>query len=157
MDTRSPEKRRQIMSAVRQRDTKPELELRRALYSAGIRGWRCHFPVPGKPDLSWPGLKLAVFVDGAFWHGHPSRHKPGRSGSYWDTKIAGNVARDRRVDEELARDGWKVVRLWDFEVERDTASAVQKIVNFLARSVSPGKTAPAWQRSLPPVVLSSDA
>jgi DNA mismatch endonuclease (patch repair protein) len=69
-----------------------------------------------------------VFVDGAFWHGHPSRHKPGRSGAYWDEKIEHNVARDRRVDAELRDLGWTVLRIWDFEVNRNLAKVVERVV-----------------------------
>jgi DNA mismatch endonuclease (patch repair protein) len=76
---------------------------------------------------------VAVFVDGAFWHGHPSRHKPGRSGEYWDRKIEANVARDRRVDQALADEGWRVLRVWDFEIKKDVDEVVAKIVHLLAR------------------------
>ena len=132
-DTRSPEKRRQIMAAVRQRDTAPELQLRQALYAAGMRGWRCNVKhLPGCPDIAWIGLRVAIFVDGAFWHGHPSRHRPGRSGTYWDEKIAGNVERDRRVDQELQDLGWLVIRTWDFEVRQDTDSVVKRIQTVVA-------------------------
>jgi DNA mismatch endonuclease, patch repair protein len=128
VDTRTPEQRKLIMSAVRAKDTTPELVLRRRLYASGVRGWRCHYRrAPGTPDLAWPRLRLAVFVDGAFWHGHPSRHVPGRSGAYWDEKIRANVARDRRVDEELRAGGWSVVRLWDFEISRDLDTAVRRV------------------------------
>lgn len=72
-----------------------------------------------------------MFVDGAFWHGHPSRHKPGRSGEYWDEKIATNQARDRRVDRELTHAGWSVLRLWDFEVRRDLDGAAARIEDLL--------------------------
>jgi DNA mismatch endonuclease, patch repair protein len=116
------------MAAVRATDTSPEVSLRRALYAAGIRGWRCHYRrAPGKPDIAWPGRKVAVFVDGAFWHGHASRHKPGRSGMYWDEKIERNVERDRRVDGQLCEAGWTVLRLWDFEIARDPAGTVERV------------------------------
>jgi DNA mismatch endonuclease (patch repair protein) len=116
------------MSAVRQRDTGPEIRLRQALWAHGVRGWRCHYSkVPGKPDLAWPGLRIAIFVDGAFWHGHPSRHRPGRSGEYWDTKIRNNVERDRRVDADLSSRGWHVLRFWDFEIRRDLDAVVDRI------------------------------
>ena len=63
-DTRTPEQRRRIMTAVRSKNTAPELRLRRALFQAGVRGWRCHYKrAPGKPDLAWPGLRVALFVD----------------------------------------------------------------------------------------------
>jgi DNA mismatch endonuclease, patch repair protein len=127
-DTRTPEQRSRIMAAVRGKNTSPELALRRGLYAAGIRGWRCHYRrAPGKPDIAWPARKVAVFVDGAFWHGHPSRHKPGRSGAYWDEKIATNMARDRRVDAELRERGWTVLRMWDFEVWRDLTGTVERV------------------------------
>lgn len=148
MDTRTPEQRRRIMSAVRHRDTRPETELRRALYAEGVRGWRCHFPVAGKPDLAWPALRVAVFVDGAFWHGHRSRHKPGRSGTYWDEKIAANVARDRRVDAELQGLGWSVVRIWDFEIEREMADAVQRVAAALVGQLGRKSSQASWQHRL---------
>jgi DNA mismatch endonuclease, patch repair protein len=120
------------MAAVRAKDTEPELLFRRALYAAGVRGWRLHYSrVPGKPDLAWPGRRVAVFIDGAFWHGHPSRHRPGRSGRYWDEKIAGNVARDRRVDRELSARGWAVLRLWDFEIKSDLDASVTRLTALL--------------------------
>lgn len=134
------------MSAVRSSDTGPELRLRRALYAAGVRGWRCHYGrVSGKPDLAWPGLRVAVFVDGAFWHGHPSRHKPGRSGEYWDRKIARNVRRDWENDKALRRAGWTVVRVWDFEVARELPMVVGRIADAL-RERAAGSA--LWQRRL---------
>jgi DNA mismatch endonuclease (patch repair protein) len=134
------------MAAVRSADTAPEMRLRQALYAAGVRGWRCHYRrAPGKPDLAWPALRVAVFVDGAFWHGHPSRHKPGRSGSYWDEKIARNVERDRQVDAELESRGWAVVRVWDFEVARELPAVVERILDDLREKVA--DTA-GWQGQL---------
>jgi DNA mismatch endonuclease, patch repair protein len=127
VDTRTPEKRAEIMRAVRSANTKPEVKLRKALHAAGLRGWRCHWKkAPGTPDIAWPGRKVAVFVDGAFWHGHPSRHRPGRSGSYWDEKIEANQQRDRRVDRELSDAGWRVVRVWDFEVNKEIDRVVAR-------------------------------
>jgi DNA mismatch endonuclease (patch repair protein) len=137
-DTRTPEQRSRIMAANRAKNTSPELLLRKSLYAAGLRGWRCHYKrAPGAPDLAWPGRKVAVFVDGAFWHGHPSRHKPGRSGAYWDEKIAANIERDRRVDAELRALGWKVVRFWDFEIRRDAAAVTDRVRAALASGDRP--------------------
>lgn len=120
------------MARVKGRDTKPELALRRALYRTGLRGWRCHrASLPGKPDLAFGRARVAVFVDGGFWHGHPSKYWPGRSGPYWDHKIARNQARDRRVDAELDAVGWTSLRLWDFEVERDPDSAAERVIHAL--------------------------
>jgi DNA mismatch endonuclease, patch repair protein len=147
-DTRTPDERKRIMAAVRQRDTEPEVALRKALHRAGVRGWRCNFRgAPGRPDIAWPALKVAVFVDGAFWHGHPSRHRPGRSGAYWDEKIAGNVMRDRRIDAELTREGWQVVRVWDFQVRKEPEKALERVVNALSTRLPADESAPAWQKA----------
>jgi DNA mismatch endonuclease (patch repair protein) len=120
------------MAAVKGRDTGPELALRRALFAAGVRGWRCHRSnLPGKPDLAFGRARLAVFIDGAFWHGRPDRYWQGRSGPYWDAKIARNQARDRRVDSELATLGWRVLRLWDDDVEADPDVAARRVIAAL--------------------------
>lgn len=120
------------MARVKGRDTGPELTLRRALYGAGVRGWRCHRKnLPGKPDLAFGRARLAVFVDGGFWHGHPSRYWPGRSGDYWDEKIARNQERDRRADADLDALGWRVLRLWDFEIEQDPDAAARRVIAAL--------------------------
>lgn len=126
------------MAAVASGHTAPEVRLRKALYAVGVRGWRCHYrPAPGTPDLAWRRLRVAVFVDGAFWHGHPSRHRPGRSGEYWDEKIARNVERDRRADRELARLGWAVERIWDFEIQRDLDGVVERVATLVASRRGP--------------------
>lgn len=120
------------MSRVKGRDTGPELALRRALWALGVRGWRCHRrDLPGKPDVSFTRARLAVFVDGGFWHGHPSKYWPGRTSPYWDEKIARNQARDERVNAELRAQGWTVVRLWDFEVEADPRAAAVEVQKHL--------------------------
>jgi DNA mismatch endonuclease (patch repair protein) len=136
------------MAAVKSKNTSPELTLRKALFAGGIRGWRIHYKrVAGTPDLAWPALRVAVFVDGAFWHGHPSRHRPGRSGAYWDEKIARNMERDRRVDSELDHAGWRVLRIWDFEIRNELPDVVQRICRILRASL-PKEPDIAWQKRL---------
>ena len=123
------------MSRVRSKDTKLELLLRRALWAAGIRGWRCHVrSVVGTPDLAWPQRRVAVFVDSAWWHGHPSRWTPGRHPKGWDEKIQRNMSRDVEVNESLRRDGWTVLRIWDFELERDLDACVDRVRSALSPS-----------------------
>jgi len=130
-DSLDPAARSRLMSRVRVRGTAPELLLRRALWAAGVRGWRLHVKtLPGKPDLAFVGARLAVFVDGAFWHGHPDYYH-GQSGPFWDAKIATNRERDARVDAQLADLGWEVVRLWDFEVEKSPAECVARVAAAL--------------------------
>src|SRR3954451_18406223 len=106
-DPLTREARSRVMSRVRAKNTGPELALRRALWAAGIRGWRCHAKsVPGKPDLAFTRRKVAVFVDGRFWHGHPDYFTPGKSGHYWDAKIARTQERDCMANDTLAGQEW---------------------------------------------------
>lgn len=135
MDNLSPEQRRRAMRAVRRRDTRPEVALRRALWAAGIRGWRCDVPsLPGRPDLAFGRRRVAVFVDGGFWHGHPARFpRPGLS-DYWLTKIRRNVERDRVADARLVELGWSVVRLWDSEVAKDVSACVGRVDEAMSKA-----------------------
>jgi DNA mismatch endonuclease, patch repair protein len=131
-DNLTPEQRSRAMSRIRRRDTRPELLLRRALWAAGARGYRIDDRrLPGRPDLAWTRKRVAVFVDGKFWHGHPSAYKPGQHGAYWDDKIDRNIKRDRAADAALASMGWTVVRLWDFELRRDPEGAVARVTKAL--------------------------
>jgi DNA mismatch endonuclease (patch repair protein) len=126
-DPLTAEKRSALMSRVRSRDTAPEIELRRALWAAGVRGWRLHSrKVPGRPDVAWLGRRVAIFVDGAFWHGHPDYYW-GQSGKFWDEKIDRNRKRDERVTGELIEAGWTVLRFWDFEVEQRPEQCVAAV------------------------------
>ena len=113
----TPEVRRRVMASIKSANTRPELMLRSALWAIGVRGWRCHVPdLPGRPDVVFPKQKVAVFVDGVWWHGHPAYLPRGRRGEYWDAKIASNVRRDREVDQRLSEMGWKVLRFWDQDI-----------------------------------------
>lgn len=130
-DMFDPQARSALMSRIKRRDTGPEMALRRALWAAGVRGWRVDSKrVHGRPDLAWIGLKLAVFVDGAFWHGHPD-HYHGQSGAFWDQKIQRNRNRDIAVNAQLIETGWTVLRFWDFELKRDMNAAVARIQQAL--------------------------
>lgn len=125
------------MAKVHRRDTGPEVRLRRELWRAGIRGWRCDYAqLPGRPDIAFPRHRLAVFVDGLLWHGHPRRY-PANLDPGWRAKIERNVARDREVDRQLVTRGWRVLRIWDDEVNRDTVAAVARVVAALAEPVAP--------------------
>lgn len=122
------------MRAIRGKDTAPELLLRRALRRAGVLGYRLHHrELPGSPDIAIVRARLAVFVDGVFWHGHSSKFKKIRT-HYWRERIRKNVLRDRRVDRELRACGWTVMRVWDSEVLLDSAAIAQRIAAYV-RSV----------------------
>ena len=121
------------MSSIKSKDTRPELLLRAALRAAGIRGYRCNLRgFAGTPDIAFTRQRLAVFVDGVWWHGHPDYFQPGKLSPYWDAKIAGNVARDAKVSTALKDDGWTVLRFWDVEVARSPADAVEAVVRALS-------------------------
>jgi DNA mismatch endonuclease (patch repair protein) len=113
------------------------MKFRRALWRNGVRGWRCHDrSITGTPDLAWKGRRLAVFLDSAWWHGHPSRWRPGRLSAAWDAKIERNRQRDRKVNHALRNDGWLVVRIWDFEIEHDLQACVERVSDALASAHS---------------------
>jgi DNA mismatch endonuclease, patch repair protein len=120
------------MAAIRSRDTGPELALRRALRARGLRGYRCNLKtLPGKPDIAFTRWKLAIFVDGAFWHGHPDHFRPGALSQYWDTKIKRTQERDQIQKTALEAAGYKVLRFWDFEIKDDLESCLGSIVEEL--------------------------
>src|ERR1700675_3061556 len=112
MDHVSKKIRSKIMAAVRSRaNATTELPLGRLLCDAGLRGYRKHWPVVGKPDFAWPCRKVAVFVDGCFWHGCRCKYLPRTNTGFWRNKIETNKRRDRRVYQALRRAGWAVVRV----------------------------------------------
>jgi DNA mismatch endonuclease (patch repair protein) len=126
------------MARIRAKDTKPELAVRRGLFAEGLRGWRCHVRgLPGKPDVAFTRWKVAIFVDGAFWHGHPEHFTFGKSGDYWDAKIQRTQERDRLANKALKSDGWEVLRFWDFEVQEDLGGCIARIGSALESAGRP--------------------
>ena len=127
MDTRSKEKRSLIMAAVHSKDTSTELLVRRFLWSHGIR-YRVHPAyLPGKPDIVISRCKLAIFVNGCFWHGHDncSRGRPPKSRvRYWKSKIEANKKRDRLIEEKLKAKGWRQLVIWECELRTQKAASI---------------------------------
>ncbi|MCI0685738.1 MAG: very short patch repair endonuclease [Sporichthyaceae bacterium] len=120
------------MSAIRSSDTKPELTLRAALRSVGAVGYRIHVRgLPGKPDIAFTRWRLAIFVDGVFWHGHPAHFAPERASTYWREKIARTQTRDRDANHALCNAGWTVLRFWDLEVGKELDMVVDAILAAL--------------------------
>jgi DNA mismatch endonuclease, patch repair protein len=121
------------MAAIRSRDTRPELALRKALRAAGLVGYRCNARgLPGKPDIAYTRWKVAVFVDGVFWHGHPDHFEFGRLGEYWDDKIRRTQERDRLQEAALRDLEFEVIRFWDQEVSQSVSRCVGRIAQALA-------------------------
>lgn len=124
--------------ANRKTHTQPEVLLRRALWRKGIRYRLYASDVPGRPDLVIRSLRVAIFVDGDFWHGRdwPKRRKRlqrGANASYWMAKIARNRARDRLTTRSLQRDGWNVIRVWELDVRRDPEAAAARVAALVIR------------------------
>lgn len=118
-DHLTPAERSRNMAAIRSKDTKPELALRKALRDAHLIGYRVGPKgIPGRPDVAFTRWRLAVFVDGAYWHGHPDHFNALTASAYWREKIAKNRARDELTNALLVQQGWRVLRFWDFEVLR---------------------------------------
>ena len=135
MDTFTPEKRSEIMKKVKSKNTSVEIKFRQELWKSGIRGWRtCQKGIPGKPDVVYKGRKIAIFVDGCFWHGCPVCDRSPKSGDkYWENKINKNAARDKENEEKLIKEGWKVIRFWEHEVNKNVAGCVLRVKELLER------------------------
>lgn len=127
------------MAAVRGRDNPREKAVRRLLHAAGLR-FRVHHPIPGRPrrtiDIAFTRVRIAVFIDGCFWHGCP-RHatSPKANAEWWQAKIAQNRLRDLDTSEYLTARGWQVVRAWEHEPPEVVAATVLELVR--AASVRP--------------------
>lgn len=119
-DTVDVKKRSWIMSQVRsQRNKSTELKFIEILKSQGITGWRRNYPLSGKPDFVFPKNRVAVFIDGCFWHGCAKHCRmPSSNMDYWQAKINRNVQRDRKINKELRSREWKVLRFWEHDLKR---------------------------------------
>jgi len=134
MEKFTKEQRSYIMSRIRSRDTKPELQLRKFLYARGMRGYRIRNKLPGSPDIVFTKQKVAIFVDGCFWHGCPLCYRqPQNNAEFWTKKLTNNVLRDRKVDDQLTAAGWTVIRFWEHVVMNDIDSCVERIMQAISR------------------------
>lgn len=118
-DIMTKEERSRCMAAIKGKDTKPELLVRRYLFSRGLR-FRIHVrSLPGNPDIVLPKYKTVIFVNGCFWHGHEGCRYfrlPKSNVEFWKTKIERNTARDARRESELTALGWRVICVWECEI-----------------------------------------
>jgi DNA mismatch endonuclease (patch repair protein) len=127
------EARSRIMRAVKDRDTKPEMTVRRMVHGMGYR-YRLHRKdLPGKPDLVFSSRKKVIFVHGCFWHGHNcarGARVPKVNRDYWQEKIRRNKERDKKSRKSLLKDGWNVLEIWECELKNKQAASI-KIDSFL--------------------------
>jgi DNA mismatch endonuclease (patch repair protein) len=112
------------------RVSRREVAFRKAVWREGLRGYRTSLPLPGKPDIAFSGRRIAIFVNGSFWHRCPVCRppEPRANAQFWRSKLDQNVSRDRRNSETLAAMGWKVVVVWEHEIRPDPAPRARKLV-----------------------------
>ena len=134
MDDLTPEQRRKNMQAIKSKDTSIEIALRKALWNQGIRYRKNYKALPGKPDIAITKYKIAVFCDSDYWHGYDWENRSQRIKSnrdYWIPKIERNMQRDREVTELLEKQGWVVLRFWEFQIKKELPNCVDAVFNTI--------------------------
>ncbi|MDR1580357.1 MAG: very short patch repair endonuclease [Synergistaceae bacterium] len=136
---RAPEVTHKIMAAVKSKNTRPEVALRKALWRRGLR-FRVHYHgLPGKPDIVFTKVKIAVFCDGDYWHGHNwalrgmknLEEELARYSEFWANKIRRNIQRDEEVNRQLTTLDWQVLRIWESEINKDIISCALKVKQLI--------------------------
>ena len=129
MDIFTKKKRSEIMSKVRNKDSKIEISLRKALWREGFRYRKNSTKYFGKPDIVLPKYKTVIFVDSCFWHGCKKHGTmPTTRKSFWEKKIARNKERDKVVNRHYKKKGWKILRVWEHEIYKDLLKIIKKII-----------------------------
>lgn len=131
---KTPEQIHYNMSRIRSKDTKIEIELRKELWSRGLRYRKNVKNVPGKPDIAFLGKKVAVFCDSEFWHGYDWEHRKDdikTRREFWIPKIERNMERDREVNRMLEEQGWIVIRFWGKQIQKNLQECADIIENTL--------------------------
>lgn len=141
-DVMTPEQRSRCMAAIKGKDTKPEMIVRRYLFSRGLRFRVQVRKLPGTPDIVLPKYKTVIFVNGCFWHGHEGCkyfRLPKSNVEFWEEKIERNVARDVRNEAELKALGWRVIRVWECEI-KTVAQREEYLKHLYVRIVNPAQS-----------------
>lgn len=135
MDVHSQAQRRRNMQAIRSKNTKIEVLLGQALWKAGFRYRKHSSKILGKPDFSMKKYKIVIFCDSEFWHGknwEVAQHKIGSNKEFWLKKIQGNIDRDIKVNLELKKQGWTVLRFWEKEIKKNLQKCLQIVEEAIA-------------------------
>ncbi|MFB6257737.1 MAG: very short patch repair endonuclease [Flavobacteriales bacterium] len=139
-DGRAPlpvnERTARTMSRIRGKNTKPELRFRKALWHAGMKGYRLHYKnAPGKPDIAFPGRKLAIFVHGCYWHRCPycRPSMPKTHSAFWKEKFRKNVERDQRKKEALEDEDWTVLTIWECQIKKQMEEMVEAVREWYSK------------------------
>jgi DNA mismatch endonuclease (patch repair protein) len=133
-DTLTTEARSANMRRIRSTDTQPEITLRRALQSQGMRYRVAPRNVPGRPDIAFTKDRFAVFVHGCFWHRHHCRNSvvPKTNREFWETKFESNIARDQRVVSSLIASGWRVCVVWECAIQGCDEQSIKDLANVIS-------------------------
>ena len=132
MDNLSPDHRHKNMVSIKSSNTLPERKIKKALLEKNLIFSENDKSLIGKPDIVFWKDKLVVFIDSDFWHGHPKRFiLPKTNQTYWQEKIHRNKVRDKLINKELKKDGWKVIRIWDYDIKRKINIVISKIIRNL--------------------------
>ena len=130
-DNLTPQQRSYCMSRIKGKDTRLEVQVRSVLHRRGFR-FRKHLAyLPGKPDVVFTKAKVAIFIDGDFWHGYQFRTWEHRVSDFWKKKISKTRERDANADQQLRGMGWTVVRIWEHDLKLDFEGSVERIVSAL--------------------------
>lgn len=129
--------RHKNMSHIRSKNTKPEILLRKALWHCGLRYRKNYKKLPGTPDIVITRYRIAIFVDGDFWHARGHEEHPGEqigtNKDFWQKKLKRNVERDKEVNDELTESGWLVLRFWESDIKKDLQKCVDTICQYCGK------------------------
>jgi len=122
------------MSRIRSKNTSLEIEFRKLLWKNGMGHYRIHYNLPGKPDIVYVSKKIAIFIDGDFWHGYNWK-KLGKvpPKKYWQGKIEKNIARAEKYNRKLRKDGWTVLRIWEHYIKKNPEKCIMKVKRYYLR------------------------
>lgn len=139
-DTVSKERRSEIMSHIKSKNTSIELKVRQRLYALGYRYRKNYNELLGKPDIVFIKKRIVVFIHGCFWHGHEIgcryAHIPKSRQDYWNNKILKTKKRDKEHVKTLVNDGWNVITIWECEIKTNFDSTINRLINFIEKSES---------------------
>lgn len=134
-DVLTKEQRHKNMQRITCKDTKPELLLRKEIWKAGLRYRKNYSKLVGKPDIVITKYKIAIFVDGDFWHAHNHLDNPGEqiktNSGFWKKKLRENVERDREINSVLVNQGWLVLRFWESDIKKNISKCVNEILSYV--------------------------
>jgi DNA mismatch endonuclease (patch repair protein) len=141
MDVLTKEQRRKNMQAIRSKNTKMEMALRKALWEKGFRYRKNDIKVFGKPDLTFSKVKIAIFIDSEFFHGkdwNTNKFRIKTNRSFWWIKIGNNIKRDIKVNRQLKKEGWTILRFWSKDIEKKLLNCIRKIEHAIDQKKNAG-------------------